>query len=482
MFGTFFSKALELFGRSFLLASFLPCIVVLAVVMLWLDPNYFLDELLLAWIEEDSAGRKFSIALLILLGTYLVAYVVYGLRNALVWLFRSGGFWVVPALIRWRRREFIQRRRALDEQKGESLRVPQATAWVMAGFPAQDGVDMVYRDENQRAEQLLGKIERSLTRLERAQPSAASRSLLPIDMERTLEEVLVLLHELSLRERDSVVEGLIGRVQDLAGTQKRLNEWCRSIQKRTYGEVAAAFSEGAQFPPEKYVQPTLLGNVMSWMETYPKERYGLDLDLAYPRLRKVIDEDYASLVEDRKMFFDFAIIFATLCLFAVVLFGALCVVKVLLVMPALVDWRVEEVLGGAGAMAARMSWLQGVAAVGFWTLASVAFYRISVLSARSYGVMVHGAVDLYRFQLLEALKLKLPSNPQEEKRIWTELNRSFYESTIPAVTYDIEGAVPTNTVPADPVADEGGRENKPKIERPKTWSEKLRDKLDRWFW
>ncbi len=90
MFGSFFPKALELFGRSFLLASFLPCLIVLVVAMLWLDPRYLLEEVLLAWVEEERTGRKLSIALLLLVGTYLVAYVIYGIRHGLTWLFRSG--------------------------------------------------------------------------------------------------------------------------------------------------------------------------------------------------------------------------------------------------------------------------------------------------------------------------------------------------------------------------------------------------------
>ncbi|NBB84900.1 MAG: hypothetical protein GVY12_01590, partial [Bacteroidetes bacterium] len=352
MFSPIFSKALELFGRSFLLAAFLPCLIVLAVVMLWLDPDYFLEDVLLAWVEEDRTGRKLSIALLLLLATYLVAFVVYGIRNALAWLFCSGRLWVLPALIRWRRTQFIQRRRDLDKQKEKSLQVPQATAWVMAGFPVQDEADLAYRGDSRSPKELREKIERGLKTLERIRPSIAGRSILPLDAEHTLEEVIVLLHEHTRHERDAEVDRLIARVQALATTPTRLNAWCTSIQKRTYGSVATAFSEGFRFPPEKYVQPTLLGNVMSWTETYPKERYGLNLDLAYPRLRKVIDEDYASLVEDRRMFFDFAIIFATLCLCAVGLFGFLCLGKALLVAPPVAEWYGSTAVGGARALTA----------------------------------------------------------------------------------------------------------------------------------
>jgi len=476
MFSPILSKALELFGRSFLLAAFLPCLIVLAVVMLWLDPDYFLEDVLLAWVEEERTGRKLSIALLLLLATYLVAFVVYGIRNALAWLFWSGRLWVLPALIEWRKTQFIQRRRDLDKQKEMSLQVPQATAWVMAGFPVQDEEDLVYREDSHSSEELREKIERGLKTLERIKRSIASTSILPLKAEHTLEEVIVLLHERTRHERDAEVDRLIARVQTLAGTPTRLNAWCRSIQKRTYGSVATAFSEGVRFPLEKYVQPTLLGNVMSWTETYPSERYGLNLDLAYPRLQKVIDADYARLVEDRRMFFDFAIIFATLCLCAVGLFGVLCLLKALLVAPPVADWYGTMDVGGVGALTTEISWWRGITAVGFWTVASVTFYRIAVLSARSYGIMVHGAVDLYRFQLLEALKIKLPTTPDEEKRIWTELNRSFYESTIPAVSYHIEGR------PADGEApDDRADKQDPAARGVRGWMEHLQALMAQWL-
>jgi len=90
------------------------------------------------------------------------------------------------------------------------------------------------------------------------------------------------------------------------------------------------------------------------------------------------------------------------------------------------------------------------------------FYWIAVLSGRDHGIVVHSAVDLYRFELLAVLKVKMSSDPYEEKRLWSEFNRSFYESTIPDVKYDVER--------------EAAEED-----QPDTWREKLRALVGRLF-
>lgn len=170
---------------------------------------------------------------------------------------------IIPGLTERRRNQFTEKWRDLDEQKTESLHVPHATAWVMAGFPEQDPEDHRYYGGHHSAAALHSQIEGALAELEQAPPIIANKAVLPIDLERTLEHALVGLHELSLLQRDATVSQLIERVRAAAGSDAQLHAWCKSIQKRTFGHVAAAFSEGAQFPPEKYVQPTLLGNMMS---------------------------------------------------------------------------------------------------------------------------------------------------------------------------------------------------------------------------
>ncbi len=140
----------------------------------------------------------------------------------------------------------------------------------------------------------------------------------------------------------------------------------------------------------------------------------------------------------------------------------LVLLKALLTIPQGTNAPVGGLWGGAEAVAAQMGWLRAAAAVLFWLLASGVFYRIAVLSGRDYGIVVHSAVDLYRFELLAVLKVKMPSGPHEEKRLWSEFNRSFYESTILDVKYEVEGKV------AEKV-------------RPDTWREKLRALVGRLF-
>lgn len=468
MFGTLFSKALELFGSALLLASFLPCLIVLLGVMLWFDAAYVLNDILAAWLDDDSAADQVSSALLVLTGIYLTAYVVYGLRDGLTWILRSGRLWGFPRLRRWRRDAFIERRRRLDADQRGSLRIPNATAWALSGFGDLDPEDDLYDTDPGDASRLRTEIETLLSDLERRRATFASADWLPLRWERRLEQLLGRLHPLYFVTDRRCIDDLIRRTRALASSDEQFNRWCRYIQTRTFGTVSTAFSDTFLFPPEEYVQPTALGNVLSWAETYPKKRYGIDLSLVYPRLQKVLDDDFAPLIQDKKTFLDFSIIFSMLCVASALFFTGL------LAAAAVEPWVYDSAI-----LADHLTFQTG-GAILFWALASVCFYAVSVGAARNYGMMLHSAVDLYRFSLLEAMKIQPPTSPVEEKRVWTTLNQSFHDSTVPDVVYDVKASArpPSAVASTNGVAVDGVKA--PSTVSSNSWPRRLRDALSRW--
>ncbi len=84
-----------------------------------------------------------------------------------------------------------------------------------------------------------------------------------------------------------------------------------------------------------------------------------------------------------------------------------------------------------GQIAQRVGW--AVAALVLGGLLAVVAYRGAVAQARSYGQQIRTAIDLYRFELLKALHLRLPSTPQEERALWERLAAWLYNSDLGVV-------------------------------------------------
>jgi hypothetical protein len=76
-------------------------------------------------------------------------------------------------------------------------------------------------------------------------------------------------------------------------------------------------------------------------------------------------------------------------------------------------------------------WAVGALVLG-WLLVVVA-YRGAVAQARSYGQQIRTAIDLYRFELLKALRCPVPATPQEERALWARLAAWLYNSDLGAV-------------------------------------------------
>jgi hypothetical protein len=162
------------------------------------------------------------------------------------------------------------------------------------------------------------------------------------------------------------------------------------------------------------LRPTALGNTLWVGETTAGSRYGLDLNVALPRIIPSMSPSMLGELSDRRNQLDAAV---RLCVAA----GAATAISV-------------------GILIAYGPWL-------FLALATYLLcwgsYRASVAAARGFSIALAAAVDLHHLQLFDALSLDRPLNLEKEKsrnEVLTKLFRGYYLG--PADESDIRYVAP----------------------------------------
>jgi len=145
------------------------------------------------------------------------------------------------------------------------------------------------------------------------------------------------------------------------------------------------------------VKPTALGNAFAVIEEYPYERYGMDGMLFWPRLRPLVDEQYASVLVNTKMVLDLLLNLSLLAL----VFGLEAVF-------ASVKGGLDLTVMGAGLAA--------------WCLSYVC-YRGAVTTVYSLGDTIALCFDFFRGRLLEKFGLSQPTSLEEEQAMWLRLGQ-----------------------------------------------------------
>jgi hypothetical protein len=157
--------------------------------------------------------------------------------------------------------------------------------------------------------------------------------------------------------------------------------------------------------------PTALANLAEVHREYGLQRYGLDVEVFWLRLLKIVkaDSDFYPILDDAKTQLDFSVAMTAILGFTTAL------------------WFLPSML-----LARNLYPYLIVAAIG--PLATAIFYRIVFQNYRTFSEAVRSAVDLYRFDLLRALNIELPGNSTEEKDIFRRLTSWPVDETDP-ITY-----------------------------------------------
>jgi hypothetical protein len=154
--------------------------------------------------------------------------------------------------------------------------------------------------------------------------------------------------------------------------------------------------------------PTAIGNVAATAVSYAFGRYRFNLETLWSRLQKVMqaDDKFYGVIQDAKTQLDFVV--GTLWAFAV------SGVVWLVALPFVTD----SVL------------LFAVAAV-FFPVAVTLWYAIALASYRAFTDLMRSSVDLYRFNLVDALHLHKPSSLEAERGLWDDVDQNMsYDGNI----------------------------------------------------
>lgn len=176
-------------------------------------------------------------------------------------------------------------------------------------------------------------------------------------------------------------------------------------------EQASSDVESAAILCEEYpahgreLLPTILGNVMRSSETYAHSVYGLDIVGFWARLWPLIPKDFREQLDD------------TLTSIAMSL--NLCTLTVVVIATGGTYMSYMSFHG-------TVTWYTPVAVLLVGLVLARSMYISAVAQASVYGQQVRVAADLYRFDLLEALRVPVPATVEEEFKLWEDLSQWMY--------------------------------------------------------
>lgn len=169
-----------------------------------------------------------------------------------------------------------------------------------------------------------------------------------------------------------------------------------------------------QYPQEENrILPTKLGNILFAAEDYSRIVYGMDIEFWWPRLTILLPDNLITELEEAFVPVIAMLNFGTM----LVIFSIMCSINAIV----------------------RYLFINNENTVGLWLLFIILglpifailiaylLYTAATRHAHDYGNLIRTTVDLYRFDLLEQLHQKLPSNPSEEKDLWITLTKWLYE-------------------------------------------------------
>lgn len=180
----------------------------------------------------------------------------------------------------------------------------------------------------------------------------------------------------------------------------------------------------SKFPPdEKYILPTRFGNILRAAETYSETRYQIDGVTMWTRVIKVIDKEYMEYIDTANNQCSFLLY----CSLLSAVFSGLSVIVIIYQY-----FLMQQLLSG------KSFWLYFVPLAQnpivyedrmfvYFVVSILAigtawfFYQASLWNVDQYGDVIRSTYDLYRFKLLEELKLKAPTSHLLEKATWRKV-------------------------------------------------------------
>jgi hypothetical protein len=282
----------------------------------------------------------------------------------------------------------------LKARKERAVIVSQKQTWInLLSTAANTGIakhkgDATFNPAASNANKLILELEelQSLAKpIESAQIKGAVDAL-KIELEQHDESVPDSSGTLALRGRRADVLVMLDYAED---------SW-RSVELRNFNERQSRFGLS-------HVAPTAMGNVALSMQSYAITRYQMNLEKFWGDLQAILQasKDFYTQLQDAKTQLDFLV---TCCWLSI--FVTLGCVPVLLAR-------------GQSAVLFMAVALGGPASAYF-------FYFLGTKNYQSFAEFVRIGLDLYRFELLDALHVARPKTVRDERAIWSTLQRLSY--------------------------------------------------------
>lgn len=389
--GSFLDRLQGFFSKSFILSGFLPLAAVLilnGLLLQWVFPKTrpLLQELL-----RPTTGSVLPNWVLLGVLTYVLGMVLASLNPGLRHLLEGR---YLPAPIQdWKRERFyteLQEKQAKrDTLSKELFRLRKASqpdkGWVNALMEARLKGDKLPAN---------GGLLDSGLKQRYAQLKERQLGWEPVRLDELQSLFKSLESELQSHPASKIPE--LDRMQ--VGFADLLDYACGKAEIE-YSRVEAAIR--LRYPRRVGgLQPTQLANLAEVHREYELDRFGLDSDLFWLRLLKLVraDKDFYPLLDDAKTQLDFAVAVTVLLGLTVLIWFPLS----MLFAPTIWPYLLITIIG---------------------LPAVVIFYRVVIQAYGTFAEVVRAALDLYRFDMLKALHFQLPEDLVEEKQTWQKLAR-----------------------------------------------------------
>jgi hypothetical protein len=406
-FGAVLDKLQGLLGKAYLLAGFLPVLVfallsLLASVVVLEPARRLLDGVLTLTTTWQVLGGGLSIVVLAI-GGFLFWSLNPWLRRVLE------GDVLLP---RWARQWFESRQQAhlkSLERKIADLRVEVYD------------YRRVHKMSHNWAKQLNAARSRGL-----ASTQAPDKGVM--DCAKNTVNKLESLRDKHQRLPFHDVEKLFSKVKRLlesasADTHTALDQLHRAlVPLYDYGWEACENEYGIRvaerqfkYPQETALAPTDLGNAARLHRDYAWSRFGMDIDVFWLRMQKLVtaDEHFGPIIETAKLQLDVAVAMTAMLGTWTICWSTIVALR-------------TNTLG-----------LYAVVALA-GSLLTMIFYGVAVQHFRTFSEVVRSAVDLFRFALLKELHIPLPADSNEEKQVWERLTNQYWLSDQTRIVYKHE--------------------------------------------
>lgn len=416
MFGQVLDKLDTWFGRAFLLSRYFPCLLFAAAntLIACLEFATLRPPVLAALRAADSIAMVVNLVIG-LAAIAVVAYVLSPVGQAVTRLL-EGEFlpgWLTGSLVLFqtirsdaaarRLKEVFQRRTALPDEASITARLAAARR-MGARHRAVPDSDAITRADN-ALDPL--RAARELRRSISGGELIAAVEIMADALRSNCAETRQLKAPVNPKHH-AAVEQLDRLHHELTD---QLLVYAHHIAEEAEARVD---TQNERLFGQEELAPTRLGNEAAALRRYCRTRYGIEFDFFWPRFQLAIQKNdkLSAAIVTAKIQFDFAI-------FSLALTAA-----------STAAWIMILVLTGQTELPLFLVVLFGLPMSRFWLWVVHESYR-------DFADVVRGAIDISRFDLLDALRYPLPPGSEAEKQIWNRAARQAqhgYASELPNVT------------------------------------------------